>query len=149
MNTVSPLDDNPIFNMFGGNHVPTVSVEEINRVKDTYFQAVMLHRQGWCPVESTGGIIYIQIRECDLLKLQPSTHLTIDLLVRENAEVEEHYFNDFLIGAELRENQALFYSSRPIPVHIVLGLKLVSDLTGEIVVPPPEDLRKHSFLDQT
>lgn len=138
----STIIDNPLFGSFGGESIPIVTPKEVREAKATYFQACILHAGGWVPIsgEKDGKRIYIQIRQCQLRQMPIKTKLVMDLLVRENEAEERHYFDNALVGCEIREGNYVFFASQKIPTHIVVGLRLESEVDGSTIIPPEEDV---------
>ena len=128
--------------MLGAKDIPVVDAADANKVRETYFQAIMLRAGGWVPLPIGGQNVYTQIHDCTLEKFPNTCHLVIDLMPREDAVKERQYFDDYIATIDVRNGNYVFIAKWPVPEDLVVAVKLVSNADENFVVLPDDDWYK-------
>lgn len=136
------VEEHPLFSMLGAKNIPVVDASDANRVRETYFQAIMLHTGGWVPLPINGTVVYTQIHDCILEKFPATCHLVTDLMPREDAVKERAYFDDYIITVDIRNGNYVFIAKAMIPEDLVVAMKLVANSDNTTVVLPNDEWLK-------
>lgn len=130
---------NKLAGMLGLDDIEPVSEEETARIRQEYYQVVVLSAEEWTfmPKEKK----FVQIVSARLKKMPEGCHLVADILI-DKSDIEEEYFNNYISGMELRGKTMVFYSDAEIPVDLTIGLKVVVNETGNTLYIPDDQLYK-------
>lgn len=130
---------NKLTGMLGLDDIEPVSGEETARIRQMYYQVVVLKADEWTfmPKENKR----IQIVSARLKTMPENCHLVADILI-DKSDIEEQYFNEYISGMEMRGKSMIFYADAEIPVDLTIGLKVVANETGNVVFVPDDQLYK-------
>lgn len=130
---------NKLAGMLGLDDIEPVSGEETARIRQMYYQVVVLKADEWTfmPKENKR----IQIVSARLKTMPENCHLVADILI-DKSDIEEQYFNEYISGMEMRGKSMIFYADAEIPVDLTIGLKVVANETGNVVFVPDDQLYK-------
>lgn len=130
---------NKLAGMLGLDDIEPVTEEETARIRQMYYQVVVLKADEWTfmPKENQR----IQIVPARLKSMPENCHLVADILI-DKSDIEEQYFNEYISGMEMRGKSMIFYADADIPVDLTIGLKVVGNETGNTIYIPDDQLYK-------
>lgn len=130
---------NKLAGMLGLDDIEPVSGEETERIRQIYYQVIVLKADEWTfmPKENKR----IQIVSARLKSMPENCHLVADILI-DKSDIEEQYFNEYISGMEMRGKSMIFYADADIPVDLTIGLKVVGNETGNTIYIPDDQLYK-------
>ena len=124
--------------MFGLELDP-VDEAETRRIRETYFQAIVLEKDNWTKLPGISN--YVQISPFKLKEVPPGLAIVADVLV-DQSDYEVECFDKYIKNMAIRGKSIVFYASTDIPITLTIGLKCVDQKTREVKAVDPEFFRK-------